>query len=82
MSEKLPVHEAVKVLKYKNIYLTEKWWKSVVFAESFGKKQILIYQWIHDNKTNKWRRKQKMSVKNRDEWNQIKEVVEEYLGEL
>lgn len=80
--ENYPVHSAIKVLDGVDIYKTSKWWKAVLLCESFGHKQILIYQWLKDNKSGKWKRKQKMGIKNIGEWKQILEAVQKFESRL
>lgn len=82
MSEQLPVNPALKVIEHIDIYHTEKWWKAVVIAEGWGKKVVSVYQWIKDQKTGKWKRKQKMTVKNAEEWAKIQEAIEQLLAKL
>jgi len=83
MSERPPVNQALTVIESIDIYKTQKWWKAVVITE--GKdfrraKQVEVYQWLNQN--GKWKRKQKMGVKNADEWAKIKEAVEQLLQKL
>jgi len=80
--EKLPVHETVNVLDYKTIYKTNKWWMAVVLANMFGHDKIMIYQWKVDEKTGRWKRKQKLGVNYVKDWNLIKEAVEEFIPRL
>lgn len=82
MSEQLPVNPALKVIEHIDIYHTEKWWKAVAIVEGWGKKVVSVYQWIKDQKTGKWKRKQKMTVKNAEEWAKIQEAIEQLLAKL
>lgn len=79
--ESFPVHRALTVVDGITLYKTEKWWKAVVLTEAFGKKTLSVYQWIKDNK-GAWKRKQKMSVRNRGDWLELKEAVEKLLEKL
>ena len=79
MSE-YPVHETVKVVKAKDIYRTDKWIKAVLKTESFGKNQVCCYQWLK-GRDGKWKRKQKMCAKNKEELDQIYSAMLEFLGE-
>lgn len=67
--KKYPVHEVIKVLQGIDIYKTKKWWKAALLTESYGKRQVTIYQWVKSEE--KWKRKQKMSIVNKDEWGKI-----------
>ena len=78
MSE-YPVHESLKVLKGKDVYRTDKWIKAVLKTEAFGRTQVCCYQWINDK--GKWKRKQKMCAKNKEELDKIYSAMSEFLGE-
>jgi hypothetical protein len=78
--ERLPVSETVKVLKSITIYKTDNWWSAVVIAESFGRKQIATYLW--NKKSGVWKRRQKLVIHSKDEWNKIKEAVEGLIAQL
>jgi len=78
--EILPISEKLKVLEGCTVYKTEKWWSAVALVESFGRKQIAVYLWI--KKDDQWKRKQKLVVHNKGEWQQIKEAIEKLLPEL
>lgn len=78
--EKLPISEALKPLESTTLYKTDKWWAAVVLLESFGRRQVAFYLWTKSN--DRWKRKQKFVVRNRDEWMKIKDVVEDYIQKL
>lgn len=80
--EQIPVNPALKVIEHIDIYHTEKWWKAAVITEGWGKKIVSVYQWIKDQKTGKWKRKQKMTVKNAEEWAKIQKAIEQLLEKL
>lgn len=80
MSEQLPINPALTVIEHIDIYHTEKWWKAVVITEGFGKKTISVYLWT--KKDGKWKRKQKLNIKNKGEWLELKEAVEKLLEKL
>jgi len=80
--EKIPVDESLQVMSYKTIYKTKKWWCAVVLVNAFGHNQILIYQWIWNDKVGKWKRKQKFSINYDNNWTAIKSAIEEYLPKL
>jgi len=80
MSEDFPVSEKLKVVHGKTLYKTDQWWSAVVLLESFGRKQIAVYLWSKRDK--KWKRRQKFVVKNKEEWDRLKEAVEENLQRL
>lgn len=78
----LPVHEAISVLEYTTIYKTDKWWKVVALVNSFGHDQIVTYLWLKDTKSGKWKRKQKASAKNEDEWEKVDAAHRKYLPKI
>jgi len=78
MSEKkFPVSETLNVLKGITLYKTEKWWSAVVLLDSFGRKQVAVYLW--SKKDDQWKRRQKLVVKNKEEWDRLKNAVEEVI---
>lgn len=78
--EKLPISEVYKVIEYKTLGKSKSWWSAVVMYNAFGRQQIGVYLWQKRN--GKWRRKQKFVVKNRNQWEDVKKVIEEFLGRL
>lgn len=82
LKEKLPVHEAVHVIDSKTIYKTQKWWKAVVLANMFGHDKIMVYLWRVDEKTGKWKRKQKLGVNNEKDWTATKGAIDEFIPRL
>lgn len=77
-----PVNPYYKVVKATDIYKTNKWWKAVVTAESQHGVQVAVYLWTMDNKTGKWKRKQKMGCRTLDELNKIHNALADHLREL
>lgn len=77
--EKYPVSDFFTVLDAIDIYKTEKWWKAVLAVKSKYGIRIATYQWLKDNKTGKWKRKQKMGVKDMDELNKIYTALKKLL---
>jgi hypothetical protein len=78
--EKLPLWESYKVIDYITIYKTQKWWEAVVVFESFGRRTIATYLWT--NKDGTWKRKQKLQVRTTDEWNKVKNAIEQLIPKL
>ena len=81
-SEKLPISESLKVLRYrtlkKNVSLG--WWSAVVLLEDHKKKQICYYRW--KKKNNRWSRDKKLPIRSCKDWQTLKEAVESFLKEL
>ena len=80
IEEKLPVHESIDVKEYINLYKTDKWWAAVVLSESFGHKDVSLYQWM--NRQGTWKRQNKWKIKNQSEWSAIKEAVEKLVTSI
>jgi len=79
-TEKLPLSEFYKVIDYATIFKSEKWWEAIVVIESFGRRSIAMYLWQKRNDA--WKRKHKFQVRNMDEWNKIKNAVEQLTPKL
>jgi len=86
VSEKLPISEFYKVVDYVTIFKSEKWWEAIVVFESFGRRSIGLYLWQKrlDKEKNQevWRRKHKFNVRNLDEWNKLKNAIEQLTPKL
>ena len=79
-SEKLPLSEFYKVIDYVTIFKSNKWWEAVVAIESYGKRSIAMYMW--QSMDGKWKRKHKFQIRGVDEWNKVKNSVEQLLPKL
>jgi hypothetical protein len=79
-TEKLPISEFYKVVDYVTIFKSKKWWEAIVVFEAAGKRSIGLYLW--ENRNDTWKRKNKFSVRNLDEWNKVKNAVEQLAPKL
>ncbi|MCW4044576.1 MAG: hypothetical protein NWE94_03555 [Candidatus Bathyarchaeota archaeon] len=79
-TEKLPISEFYKVIEYITIFKSSKWWEAVVVYETAGKRSIGLYLW--ENRNNNWKRKNKFSVRNLEEWNKVKNAIEQLAPKL
>lgn len=79
-TEKLPISEFYKVIDYVTIFKSSKWWEAIVVYEAGGKRSIGLYLW--ENRNSMWKRKNKFSVRNIDEWNKVKTAVEQLAPKL
>ena len=79
-SEKLPISEIYKVVDHITIFKSSKWWEAIVVSEAYGKRSIGIYLWVKRNDV--WKRKNKFSVRNMDEWNKLKNAVDQLASKL
>lgn len=82
MSEKepLPVNEYIKVLEYVTIYKTDKWWQAVALINQAGHERVAIFLWLYDK--GKWKRKHKFTTNRPDNWNKVKQAVEQMLDKM
>ena len=78
--EKLPISDFYKVIDYVNIFKSQKWWEAIVVFESSGKRTIGLYLWV--NRDGVWKRKHKFDVRNMDEWNKLKNAIEQLAPKL
>jgi hypothetical protein len=79
-TEKLPISDFYKVIEYVTIFKSSKWWEAIVVYEAGGKRTIGLYLW--ENRNNTWKRKNKFSVRNMEEWNKVKTAVEQLAPKL
>jgi hypothetical protein len=80
MSEKLPISDFYKVVDFVTIFRSEKWWEAVVMIESYGKRSIAMYMWQF--RDGKWKRKHKFQLRNLDEWEKVKNAVDQLATKL
>ena len=78
--EKLPISEFYKVVEYVTLFKSQKWWEAVVIFESYGKRAIGLYLW--QRKQDTWKRKHKFNIRNLDEWNKLKNAIEQLAPKL
>ncbi len=80
VEEKLPISEFYKVIEYVTLFKSQKWWEAVVIFESYGKRAIGLYLW--QKRQDAWKRKHKFNVRNLDEWNKLKNAIEQLAPKL
>ena len=78
--EKLPISDFYKVVDSVTIFKNQKWWEAVVVFESYGKRSIGMYLW--QKRQDVWKRKHKFNVRNLEEWNKLKNAVEQLTPKL
>lgn len=78
--DKLPISEFYKVIDSVTIFKNQKWWEAIVIFESYGKKSIGMYLW--QKRQDVWKRKHKFNVRNLEEWNKLKNAVEQLAPKL
>ncbi len=79
--ETVPIIAPLKVISQKTINKRFGWWSAVVLLESYGRKQVCLYLW-QKREEGGWKRKQKFAVHNQEDWELIRDAVEEMIGEL
>jgi hypothetical protein len=80
IEEKLPISEFYTVVDSVTIFKSQKWWEAIVVFESYGKRSIGLYLW--QKKGDAWKRKHKFNVRNLDEWNKLKNAIEQLSPKL
>ena len=78
--EKLPISDFYKVVDSVTIFKNQKWWEAIVVFESYGKRSIGMYLW--QKKQDIWKRKHKFNVRNMEEWDKLKNAVEQLAPKL
>jgi hypothetical protein len=78
--EKLPISEFYRVVDSVTIFKSKSWWDAIVVFESNGKRSIGMYLW--QKKQDIWKRKHKFNVRNMEEWNKLKNAVEQLAPRL
>jgi len=78
--EKLPISEFYTVIDSVTIFKNAKWWEAIVVYESFGKRSIGFYLW--EKKKEAWKRKNKFSFKTLEDWNKLKNAVDQLTPKL
>jgi len=78
--EKLPISEFYKVVDSVTIFKNKNWWEAIVIFESYGKRSIGMYLW--QKRQDVWKRKHKFNVRNLEEWNKLKNAVEQLAPKL
>ncbi len=80
-AEKLPISTVYKLIDYVTIFKTDLWWEAiVVFETTYGKRQIGMYLW--QKRKDQWKRKNKFGIRTLDEWNKLKNAVDQLSPKL
>lgn len=79
-TNRFPVHDKIDVIDGETVYKNDSWWKAVILSEGFRGREVNIYVWL--NEDNGWTRKQKYSVKSRDDWESDRDLVDEFVEAL
>ena len=79
-NEKLPISDFYKVIEYVTIFKSAKWWEAIVVYEASGKRSIGFYLW--EKRNDVWKRKNKFSVRNLEEWEKLKTAIDQLAPKL
>jgi hypothetical protein len=79
-NEKLPISDFYKVIEYVTIFKSAKWWEAIVVYEASGKRSIGFYLW--EKRNDVWKRKNKFSVRNLEEWEKLKAAIDQLAPKL
>lgn len=80
LDEQYPVSNYYGVAAAETVFQTEEWWKAVV---RIGKKgdyetdEVMVYLW--QNYDGEWRRRQKFTIKNQGQWEDVSTAIEDTL---
>ncbi len=74
-SEKLPISDFYKIVDSVTIFKNSKWWEAIVIYESSERRSMGLYLWQKRNDA--WKRKNKFGIRNIDEWNKLKNAVDQ-----
>lgn len=77
---RFPIHEELDVLDGVTIYKNADWWKAVILYDGFSGNEIGVYLWKRD--AGGWKRKRKYVVRSREDWQEDRAAIEEFLTEL
>lgn len=75
-----PVHEDLDVQDGETVFKSDDWWKAVVLYEGYRGREIGVYLWQH--RDGDWRPQQKYVIRSQDNWEQDRQVIEEFVDEL
>jgi hypothetical protein len=78
--EKLPISDFYKVIDSVTLFKNQKWWEAVVLFESFGKRSLGMYLW--QKRQEVWKRKHKFNVRNLEEWDKLKNAIDQLVPKL
>mgnify|MGYP000120862315 CR=1 FL=1 len=77
---RFPVNDEIDVIDGATVYKSGSWWKAIVLSEGFGETEVNVYVWLKQD--DGWKRKQKYSIKSRDEWEADRDLVDEFVEQL
>jgi hypothetical protein len=78
--EKLPISDFYKVIDYVTVFKSQKWWEAIVVFEYGGRRAIGLYLW--QKRADVWKRKHKFNIRNAEEWNKLKNAIEQLTPKL
>lgn len=78
--EPFPVSEKLTVIEGTTIFKSDDWWSAVLLLNSFGRIQIATYLWNRHEE--KWKRRQKFVIQNKENWEKYKDAIESLLDKI
>jgi hypothetical protein len=78
--EKLPISDFYKVIDCVTVFKSQKWWEAIVVFEYGGRRAIGLYLW--QKRADLWKRKHKFNIRNAEEWNKLKNAIEQLTPKL
>jgi hypothetical protein len=75
-----PVHEDLDVQDGETVFKSDDWWKAVVLYTGYRGPAIGVS--LCQRRNGAWRRQQTYVIRSRDDWEQDKAVIEEFVTDL
>ena len=72
----LPISSFYEVVDYETISKSSNWWSAIVLVKAGRKMKIGLYLW--HKKDEKWKRKNKFTISNIEQYKDIKKVLDKY----
>ncbi len=78
--ETLPISDFYEVLDYQTIKKSHFWWSAIVLFKVKNRTSIGLYLW--QKKDGKWKRKNKFTINNKEDYQLINEIVTGFINQL
>ena len=80
LEETLPISDFYEVLDYQTIKKSQFWWSAIVLFKVKNRTSIGLYLW--HKKDGKWKRKNKFTINNKEDYQLINEIVTRFINQL
>lgn len=74
--EQLPISEFYQTIRYQTISKSSKWWSFVVLFKARNRTKIGLY--LFQKKNGNWKRRHKFTISSKEEYEDIKDVIERF----